>query len=596
MKSRIFPFIFPLLALTLVFSSCEKKDTVPPSEALTNITSQVVAASYLQILESAVVKAKLASTLEGAGPFTVFAPTDVAFTQSGITASTIESKSELELKSLLLYHVIPAKIMASEVPAGPNAKVVTAGGDSVFVTRNSSGVFVNGIKVYQADMAATNGVIHLMSKPLIPPVGNLVEVAQANSDFSYLVAAVLRASTGATNVAEILSSGGPFTLFAPTNSAFMDAGFATINDINAADPDVLTAILTYHVVPGRVFSSDLTNDATPATANGAKVTIGVSPSGATVKGKSNESASNITAANIMAINGVVHVIDKVLLPPGSITSQVVATSALSILESAVVKAKLASTLDGAGPFTVFAPTDDAFTQSGITSSTIESKTELELQSLLLYHVLPAIVMAADVPAGPNAKVITAGGDSVFVTSNSSGVFVNGISVIQADIEASNGVIHLLSRALLPATGNLVEVAQANPDFSYLVAAVLRASTGATNVAQVLTSAGPYTLFAPTNTAFMDAGFATIDDINAADPDVLAAILTYHVVAGRVFSSDLTNDATPATANGQTVTIGISGSGATVKGMANATASNITAANIMARNGVVHVIDKVLLPQ
>jgi uncharacterized surface protein with fasciclin (FAS1) repeats len=596
MKSRIFPFIFPLLALTLVFSSCEKKDTVPPSEALTNITSQVVAASYLQILESAVVKAKLASTLEGAGPFTVFAPTDVAFTQSGITASTIESKSELELKSLLLYHVIPAKIMASEVPAGPNAKVVTAGGDSVFVTRNSSGVFVNGIKVYQADMAATNGVIHLMSKPLIPPVGNLVEVAQANSDFSYLVAAVLRASTGATNVAEILSSGGPFTLFAPTNSAFMDAGFATINDINAADPDVLTAILTYHVVPGRVFSSDLTNDATPGTANGAKVTIGVSPSGATVKGKSNESASNITAANIMAINGVVHVIDKVLLPPGSITSQVVATSALSILESAVVKAKLASTLDGAGPFTVFAPTDDAFIQSGITSSTIESKTELELQSLLLYHVLPAIVMAADVPAGPNAKVITAGGDSVFVTSNSSGVFVNGISVIQADIEASNGVIHLLSRALLPATGNLVEVAQANPDFSYLVAAVLRASTGATNVAQVLTSAGPYTLFAPTNTAFMDAGFATIDDINAADPDVLAAILTYHVVAGRVFSSDLTNDATPATANGQTVTIGISGSGATVKGMANATASNITAANIMARNGVVHVIDKVLLPQ
>jgi len=596
MKSRIIPFIFPMLALTLVFSSCEKKDTVPSTEALTNITSQVVAASYLQILESAVVKAKLASTLEGAGPFTVFAPTDAAFTLSGITASTIESKSELELKSLLLYHVIPAKIMASEVPAGPNAKVQTAGGDSVFVTRNSSGVFVNGIKVIQADMAATNGVIHLLSKALIPPVGNLVEVAQANPDFSYLVAAVLRASTGATNVAQILSTGGPFTLFAPTNSAFMNAGFATINDINAADPDVLAAILTYHVVPGRVFSSDLTNDAKAATANGAKVTIGVSPSGATVKGKSNESASNITAANIMAINGVVHVIDQVLLPPGSITSQVVATSALSILEAAVVKAELASTLDGAGPFTVFAPTDDAFIQSGITASTIESKTKLELQSLLLYHVLPAQVMAADVPAGPNAKVVTAGGDSVFVTSNSSGVYVNGISVIQADIEASNGVIHLLSKALIPAAGNLVEVAQANPDFSYLVAAVLRASTGATNVAGVLTSAGPFTLFAPTNSAFIDAGFATIDDINAADPDVLAAILTYHVVGGRVFSSDLTNDATPATANGQTVTIGISGSGATVKGMANATASNITAANIMARNGVVHVIDRVLLPQ
>ena len=596
MKSRIIPFILPLLALTVVFSSCEKKDMVPATPALTSITSQVVAASYLQILESAVVKADLASTLDGAGPFTVFAPTDAAFTESGITASTIETLSASALKSILLYHVIPAQVMASEVPAGPNAKVQTAGGDSVFVTRNSSGVFVNGIKVIQADMSATNGVIHLLSKALIPPAGNIVEVAQATPDFSYLVAAVLRASTGATNVAEILSSAGPFTLFAPTNSAFIDAGFATIDDINAADPDVLASILTYHVVAGRVFSSDLTNDATPATANGQNVTIGVSASGATVKGKANSEASNITAANIMARNGVVHVIDKVLLPPGSITSQVVATSALSLLEAAVVKAELASTLDGAGPFTVFAPTDDAFIQSGITSSTIESKTKLELQSLLLYHVLPAQVMAADVPAGPNAKVITAGGDSVFVTSNSSGVYVNGISVIQADIEASNGVIHLLSKALIPAVGNIVEVAQANPDFSYLVAAVLRASTGATNVAGVLTSAGPFTLFAPTNSAFIDAGFATIDDINAADPDVLASILTYHVVAGRVFSSDLTNDATPATANGQTVTIGISGSGATVKGMSNETASNITAANIMARNGVVHVIDKVLLPQ
>lgn len=276
--------------------------------------------------------------------------------------------------------------------------------------------------------------------------------------------------------------------------------------------------------------------------------------------------------------------------PPTITAQVVASPDLTLLESAVVKANLAATLDGPGPFTVFAPTDAAFAASGITAATINTLTSAQLQTILLYHTLPAEVFASNVPAGPNAKVITASGDSVFVTRNGTGVFVNGINVTQADIDASNGVIHLLSRVLLPPAGNIVEVAQANPSFTYLVAAVVRA-----NLATALSGPGPLTVFAPTNDAFIAAGFPTIASINAADPAVLAGILTYHVVAGRVFSSDLTNGATPATLNGKTVTIGITGSGATVKGITNTTASNIIGTNVMARNGVVHVIDRVLLP-
>lgn len=310
MKSKKF-YLLQLLILTLIFSSCDKEDTTP---ALANITAQVVAASNLTLLESAVVKANLAATLEGTGPFTVFAPTDDAFAKSGLTTATINSLSVAQLQSILLYHVLPAKVMAANVPAGPNAKVVTAGGDSVFVTRNASGVFINGIDVTKADMEASNGVIHLISKVLMPPTGNIVEVAQSNQDLSFLVAAVIRASTGKTNVAQILSSGGPFTVFAPTNNAFKDAGFATIAAINAADPDVLASILTYHVLPGRVFSSDLANGATPTTANGEKITIGITGTGATVKGKTNSTASNITGVNVMARNGVVHIIDKVLLP------------------------------------------------------------------------------------------------------------------------------------------------------------------------------------------------------------------------------------------------------------------------------------------
>ncbi len=148
--------------------------------------------------------------------------------------------------------------------------------------------------------------------------------------------------------------------------------------------------------------------------------------------------------------------------------------------------------------------------------------------------------------------------NVYITKNATGVFVNGASVTQADVAASNGVIHVINTVLMPPMGNIVEVAQANPNFSLLVAAVLRASQGSTNVAQVLAGAGPLTVFAPTNQAFINAGFANAAAIQAADPEVLKNILTYHVIAARVFSSDLTEGAKPATVNGATVSITLTG--------------------------------------
>ena len=586
-----------LLALVVVFSiSCKKNDKPMPPPGPGTITSIVSSDPTLSILKSAVVKADLATTLDGTGPFTVFAPTNDAFAASGLSADAVNGLPGATLKTILEYHTITAKIMAADVPAGPNAKVTTASGDSVFVTKNAKGVFINGVDVTKADIAASNGVIHEISHVLLPPAGNIVEVAAKDTTFSLLVAAVVRASTGSTNVANLLSgAGGILTVFAPTNNAFRAIGLSSADDINKMDPNTLTSILAYHLVPGRVFSSDLSDGATPKTVQGSNVTIGISGSGATVKGTANATASKIIGVNVMATNGVVHVIDQVLLPgPGSIAAIVSSDPDLTLLKSAVVKAGLAATLDGPGPFTVFAPTDAAFAASGIDASVINSLTGPQLSPILLYHAIPAKILAADVPAGPNAKVTTAGGDSVFVTKNANGVFINGIDVTKADIAASNGVIHEISHVLMPPAGNIVQVASGDTSFSLLVAAVVRASTGATNVAALLSSGGIFTVFAPTNNAFRAIGLPTADAINALDPDALTAILAYHVLGGRIFSSDLTNGATPATLAGPTVTIGLGGGGASVKGNANSTPSNITAANIMATNGVIHVIDQVLL--
>lgn len=266
-------------------------------------------------LAAALARTGLTSTLSTlSSNYTLFAPTDDAFKAAGfMTIQDVMKAPKEVLTPILLYHVIGAKVLAAQVPAGPNAAVATLNGADLFVTSNSNGVFINGSPVIVADVKAANGVIHVIDNILMPPVGNIVATALADKDFTYLVAAVLRASQGSTNVAALLSSDGPLTVFAPRNQAFIDAGFATIADINAADPDELTKILAYHVVAGRVFSSDLTNDMSVPMFAGGNTTITLT-GGPKIKGNGNAMAFNIVKTDIVATNGVIHVIDGVLKP------------------------------------------------------------------------------------------------------------------------------------------------------------------------------------------------------------------------------------------------------------------------------------------
>ncbi len=304
------------LSIPVLFSSCDKDDDVQASNTITDI---VVNGPSFSSLESAVVKANLQTTLSGTTPYTVFAPDDAAFTASGITSSVLNSLTPAQVTDILLYHTLPGRIDAANVPAGPNAKVITASGDSVFVTRNASGVFVNGIKVNTADVGADNGVVHVIGRVLNPPAGNIVETAVA-SGLDSLVKAVTRATTasgGDPTLAGTLGS-AKLTVFAPTNAAFTQLLSAlTLTDINQIPIATLLAVLRYHVVGDRVFSSDLANGNVNMLANGT-TTINLSNGtggGPTVTGNGNSgNRSNIIATNIVCRNGVVHLIDRVLLP------------------------------------------------------------------------------------------------------------------------------------------------------------------------------------------------------------------------------------------------------------------------------------------
>lgn len=302
--------LFLAFGAMATFSSCKDDDDDQPAD--TSITGVVVADPNFSSLETAVRRAGLAATLQGVGPYTVFAPDNAAFAAAGLTDAAINATLPADLSTLLLYHTVGARIAAADVPAGPNAKVTTASGDSIFVTRNAAGVFINGIQVTQANIEATNGIVHKIGAVLQPPIGTTVQTAIAVSGGDNGLDSLVVAITTA-GIAPVLN-GNILTVFAPTNKAFRDLLTAlSLTRVSQIPLPTLTSALTYHVVVGRAFSSDLSNGSLTMFAGG-NTTVSLA-SGATIRGNGNGgNASNIIRTNVVTRTGVVHVIDRVLLP------------------------------------------------------------------------------------------------------------------------------------------------------------------------------------------------------------------------------------------------------------------------------------------
>lgn len=267
----------------------------------------------------------------------------------------------------------------------------------------------------------------------------------------------------------------------------------------------------------------------------------------------------------------------------------------STLAEAVAAADLVATLSGPGPFTLFAPTNDAFaallTELGLTKQQLLADKAL-LSAVLAYHVLPARVDAQAVAGQLGQPLTTVHGD-IFKIESSGGLKItdgrNRVATITAtDIAASNGVIHVVDRVLLPANRNIVQTAQATPSLSLLVEAVIAADLVAT-----LSGPGPFTVFAPTNDAFVAllTELGVTKDQLFADKALLTSVLTYHVVSGRVLKAQVPVGTPIKTVQGETFTVAAN---LAITDQRSRT-STISATDVFASNGVVHVIDRVLLP-
>lgn len=319
-----------LFTLALTFTACKDEEnpvTIPTAQT---IVQQLTSNSQFTLLNAAVNRAGLAATLSGTGPFTVFAPTDDAFRAAGFAdAAAINAAPAATLTSILQYHVVSGSVASSSIAVGQTARPTSLSTNgTVYVSKAAStsgttgtGVSVNGARVVQADVQASNGVIHVIDQVLLPPAGNILAVAQADTSLSLLTAAALRG--GALVTGALSSTATALTVFAPTNAAFRAAGFPTAAAINAAPEATLTAVLTNHVIANaRAYSPTLTSGPI-ATFGGGSLTATVGTGGSVTllsRGNatnvSNVLANTPTARNrdINATNGVIHKIDRVLLP------------------------------------------------------------------------------------------------------------------------------------------------------------------------------------------------------------------------------------------------------------------------------------------
>jgi transforming growth factor-beta-induced protein len=411
----------------------------------------------------------------------------------------------------------------------------------------------------------------------------IVQIAQQTPELSTLVDALV-----AANLTGVLSGDGPFTVFAPTNAAFAKLDPTTLNTI-ISTPSLLTALLQYHVVSGEVFSSDLSNGAVPTLLSGQSVDVNVSGGMVTLNG-----TSTVTTADIDASNGVIHIIDEVLLPTDFVAQTIVQIAAgnpdFSILVSALSKPELSDLLAAANDptqdLTVFAPTNAAFEAvlAALGKTSIDDIPVELLKEIVSYHILGSSVTSGELSNGDVETLLA--GESVTVDL-SNGVMINTANVTAADIEAINGVIHVLDAVLLPSyvtysVGTVAEVVLFEKDFTILAAALRKA-----DLLETVATAPALTVFAPDNAGFVAAGITNLDDFTVEE---LTAVLTYHVIGSVVKAADLPASGIAATLNGNIYLGYLNQSRVLINGL-----TEITAVDIEKSNGVIHVINRTLVP-
>lgn len=304
------------LAVGLLFglaTGCKNKD----KNRVTPMTIADIVASDgdFTILAAAIRHADLGDALRS-GSLTLLAPNDAAFRASGFAdAAAVTSRSNGEIRDLLKYHILTTSQSQAEIANANGKTIPNLAEKPAYVTVNGAGeVLINGVRIIQADRKADNGTIHVVERVLQPISRNLVEELKVHSDLSFALAAAERAAEANSTLRNIFTSpNSQYTFFAPNNQAFIDEGFPTAGSLSAADKSYLANILLNHIVPGRLLANNFTNGDLATAAAGKTIKVETN-NGIKITGKGNGAkTANVGQTDILATNGVIHVINRLLI-------------------------------------------------------------------------------------------------------------------------------------------------------------------------------------------------------------------------------------------------------------------------------------------
>ena len=427
----------------------------------------------------------------------------------------------------------------------------------------------------------------------VPELSSIYEIAADDDRFDSLELALN--TTGLD--AALDDDSATYTVFAPTDDAFAKLG-DTLTAL-LADPDTLSNILQYHVINGAAVDESSAMSlagSTQAMLNGDNIAIVMQSDGLYINN------AKVIITNIEASNGIIHAIDTVITPPtptivdGTIVDAAVNTPELSTLVSLLTSAGLVDALaDTTAMYTVFAPLNSAFDK--IDASTLEAlgADTAALTDVLTYHVYDQGAVDSITAFSLTGQEVTMLNDDNLAISYMDGkLMVNNSEVVTRDIVTNNGTVHLIDTVLMPPKGTIVDVAVADGRFTNLVTALQKTGLDETLADKSKT----YTVFAPTDTAFEALGDTLTDLLNDSDTTALSNILLYHVVAAESGGSAINAETAQSvgaeggsveTANGSSVDLSI------VDGNLFINDAQVIIDDIETDNGIIHVIDKVLIP-
>ncbi|KAL3991553.1 butyryl-CoA dehydrogenase [Sarotherodon galilaeus] len=511
---------------------------------------------------------KLRSEIEGPGSFTFFAPSNEAWDNLDATVrDALVSNVNIELYNALHYHMVNNRLLTKDLKNG--IKVTSMYNDlDLHINHYSNGIVtVNCARIIYANQIATNGVVHVIDR-VISTIGNTIQdVIEVNDDLTTLSDLFQN-----SELLEKLGQPGHYTLFAPTNEAFEQLGSDVLERIQS-DKQALKALLSFHLLDSIQCSEGILAGTSYETLEGNNIEIGCDGESLTVNG-----IKMVRQKDIVTTNGVIHIIDKALVPDSAKQVMELLESSQSTFSDMVSELGLSGGMRSDAEYTLLAPFNSVFTDE------IMSMDQDLLRIILENHILKNKIVLGQLYNGQQLETI--GGKILRVFIYRSAVCIENSCLIRGSKEGSNGALHLMRTLLKPAEKTMYEILTENGGFKIFLS--LMEAAGLTDVLQ---QEGGFTLFAPSDTAF--AGLSERDmavlkkDINA-----LRTILLYHINNGIFIGGGLEPGVTNLLKSLQGSNLKVVVANNTVK----VNSVQVPEADMMATNGVIHFVNKLLYPE